>query len=216
MFENYGQPNLVYLLHHGFVLRHNSHDCKCVRMSLCAKMCTYLCMKFLILVSMDAQQLHSSRLSATARNQRERSRVPAEGEATQHQASHRATLCAYVYVYSISSAPIASLSHLTLIVRAFASARHLRARSGQTWRERHSHAHSAYTRTVPHPHDQPIPPLTTTAFIAREQEFCLTPEQPATGAVLTFVKVMCVSPACMHVMSDAIVVEPRLSMNDCK
>jgi len=27
VFENYGQPNHIYLTYHGFALEHNSHDC---------------------------------------------------------------------------------------------------------------------------------------------------------------------------------------------
>lgn len=34
--ENYGQPNYIYLLYHGFVLEHNSHDCAHLRIDFAA------------------------------------------------------------------------------------------------------------------------------------------------------------------------------------
>ena len=34
VFENYGQPNYIYLLYHGFVLDKNSHDCIHMRIEL--------------------------------------------------------------------------------------------------------------------------------------------------------------------------------------
>lgn len=34
--ENYGQPNYIYLLYHGFVLEHNSHDCGHLRIDFAA------------------------------------------------------------------------------------------------------------------------------------------------------------------------------------
>jgi hypothetical protein len=34
--ENYGQPNYIYLLYHGFVLEHNSHDCVHLRIDFAA------------------------------------------------------------------------------------------------------------------------------------------------------------------------------------
>ncbi len=34
LFENYGQPNHIYFMYHGFVLPDNSHDCAHLELSM--------------------------------------------------------------------------------------------------------------------------------------------------------------------------------------
>ena len=96
---------------------------------------------------------------------------------------------------------------------------HVQVRLGKRNSHTHTHAHT-YKGSIPAVDSA----LTTTTLFAREQEFCLTPEQPATGPVLTFVKVMCVLHASILVchqtlasstlgISDGIIVLPTPLVN---